>query len=191
VLEFYLSKERPGHVYNYKKLKGWRHIDIQTYGFLGVGGFYYNPKSIRAGVWHSLRPLRTEGQGIKPGTKEYSKISICVPMGMGLKYAVNRRWNIGLEYGLRLTFTDYIDDVSTVYVDPALLQAAFDPQTAVIATYFAQPGGYDISAADNGGVDPTGVGQQRGESKYNDAYMFMTVTVNYKIGKFRKTHSKF
>jgi hypothetical protein len=110
---------------------------------------------------------------------------------MGFKYAVNRRWNVGLEYGLRLTFTDYIDDVSTVYVDPALLYASMDPGTAALATYFSQPGGFDITAADNGGVDPTWVNQQRGDSKHNDAYMFMCVTVNYKIGKFRKTHSKF
>ena len=191
VLEFYLSKERPGHIYNYKKLKGWRHIDIQTYGFIGIGGFYYNPKSVRARQWYALRPLHTEGQGLKPQTKQYSSFSLSFPMGMGLKYAVNRRWNVGLEYGLRLTITDYIDDVSTVYVDPALLTASLDAQTAALAIYFAQPGGYDITAAENGGVDPTGIGQQRGESKYNDAYMFMCVTVNYKLGKFRKTHSKF
>lgn len=191
VLEFYISKERAGHVYNYKKLKGMRNIDIQTYGFIGIGAFYYNPKSIAAGVWSELRPLRTEGQGIKPGVKEYSKISVSMPMGIGFKYSINRRWNIGLEYGLRLTTSDYIDDVSTVYVDPALLAGNMDPQTAALAIHFAQPGGFDISAADNGGIDPTWVGQQRGESKHNDAYMFMCVTANYKLGKFRKTHSKF
>ncbi|CAN5903685.1 hypothetical protein BH11BAC7_BH11BAC7_31620 [soil metagenome] len=191
VLEFYISKERPGHVYNYKKVKGLRHIDIQTYAFVGIGGFYYNPKSIRAGQWYELRPLHTEGQGFKPGTKSYSKFSLSIPMGLGFKYALNRRWNIGLEYGLRLTMTDYIDDVSTVYVDPALLTANLDPQTAAAAIYFANPGGYDISAADNGGIDPTWTDQQRGDSKHNDAYMFMCVTVNYKIGKIKKTHSKF
>lgn len=191
VLEFYISKERPGHIYNYKKLHGWRHIDIQSYGFIGVGGFYYNPKSIHYGQWYELRPLHTEGQGFKPDVKMYSRFSVCLPMGMGFKYAINRRWNVGLEYGLRLTFTDYIDDVSTVYVDPALLYANMDAQTAALAAYFAQPGGQDITAADNGGVDPTWVNQQRGDSKHNDAYMFMCVTVNYKIGKFRKTHSKF
>ncbi len=191
VLEFYISKERSGHVYNYKKLHGWRHIDIQTYGFIGIGGFYFNPKSTHFGVWYELRPLHTEGQGLKPEVKEYSRISIAIPMGLGFKYAVNRRWNVGLEYGLRLTFTDYIDDVSTVYVDPALLYASMDPATAALAAYFAQPGGFDITAADNGGVNPTGINQQRGQSKYNDSYMFMCVTVNYKLGKFKKTHSKF
>ncbi len=191
VFEFYISKERPGHIYNYKKLKGWRHIDAQEYGFIGVGGFYFNPKGERYGQWYELRPLHTEGMGFKPDTKQYSLFSVCIPMGLGFKYAINRRWNVGLEYGLRLTFTDYIDDVSTVYVDPALLSANMDPATASLATYFANPGGNDISTADNGGINPTWPNQQRGDSVHNDAYMFMSVTVNYKIGKIKKTHSKF
>lgn len=191
VVEFYISKERPGHIYNYKKLKGWRHIDAQEYGFIGIGGFYFNPKSLYLGQWYELRPLHTEGMGLKPDTKQYSLFSVCIPMGLGFKYAVNRRWNIGLEYGLRLTFTDYIDDVSTVYVDPALLSANMDPATAALATHFANPSVHEITAADNGGVDPTNINLQRGDSVHNDAYMFMCLTVNYKIGKFRKTHSKF
>lgn len=190
MLEFYISKERPGHIYNYKKLKGWRNIDAQEYLFLGVGGFYFNPKAQRFGVWYPLRPLRTEGQGLKPNTKMYSQFSVCIPMGFGFKYAINRRWNIGLEYGLRLTFTDYIDDVSTVYVDPQLLTDNLG-DNAPLAIYFANPSLNEITAADNGGVNPTSVDQQRGQSKYNDAYMFMCLTVNYKIGKFKKTHSKF
>ncbi|HET6991997.1 MAG TPA: DUF6089 family protein [Bacteroidia bacterium] len=191
VFEFYLSKERPGHIYNYKKLKGWRHIDAQEYLFIGVGGFYFNPKGERYGQWYELRPLRTEGEGLKPDTKMYSRFCVCIPMGFGFKYAINRRWSVGLDYGLRLTFTDYIDDCSTVYADPSLFTANMDPNTAALATYFANPGGHDITASTNGGVDPTWTDQQRGQSKYTDAYMFLSVTVNYKIGKFRKTHSKF
>lgn len=190
VLEFYISKERSGHLYKYKKLKGWKHIDIQTYGFAGIGAFWYNPKSIRYGQWHELRPLRTEGQGFKPDTKMYSRISIAIPMGMGFKYALNRQWSLGLEYGLRLTFTDYIDDVSTVYADPALFAANMDPGTASLATYFANPTINSIPPTVDG-ISPTDVNQQRGDSTHNDAYMFMCLTVNYKIGKFRKTHSKF
>ncbi len=190
-LEFYLSKERAGHVYNYKKLRGLRHIDAQEYFFIGIGGFYYNPKANLNGQYIALRPLHTEGLGLKPGTKQYSLYSVCIPMGLGFKYGINRRWSVGLEYGLRLTFTDYIDDVSTVYVDPALLYASMDPATAAVAASFANPGGHEINAIDNGGVDPTGVNQQRGDSVHNDAYMFMCVTVNYKLGKIRKTHSKF
>lgn len=190
VLEFYWTKERPGHIYNYKSLKGWKHVDIQGYGFAGVGGFYYNPKALYGGVWYKLRFMRTEGQGLKPGTKIYSPFSVCFPMGMGFKYALNRQWSLGLEYGLRLTITDYIDDVSTVYYDRAeIASAQNDANMGVIAAYFADPSLGEIPPVDN--IYVTGVGQQRGDSKHKDAYMFMNLTVNYKIGKFKKTHSKF
>jgi hypothetical protein len=190
IVEFYISKERPGHLYNYRKVKGWRHIDLQTYGFLGIGAFYFNPKGQWNSDWHKLRPLRTEGQGIKPGTKMYSRVSVCIPMGIGVKYALNRQWSIGLEYGLRLTFTDYIDDVSTVYYDKNEIGAAqSNPSNAIIAEHFADPNLQLIPDID--GVSVTGVGQQRGDSKHNDSYMFMHVSLNYKIGRFKKTHSKF
>jgi hypothetical protein len=190
VLEFYISKERPGHVYNYKKLKGWRHIDVQTYGFLGLGGFYYNPKGFYMGRYYNLREFHTEGEGLVAGTKTYSNFSVCIPMGIGFKYALNRQWSVGVEYGLRLTFTDYIDDCSTVYVDPAIIAAAqSNPISANLATHFANPQLGTMPNPD--GIDPTGVNQQRGDSTHTDSYMFMQITVNYKIGKLKKTTSKF
>jgi hypothetical protein len=189
VIEFYFSKERAGHVYNIKKLKGWRNIDIQSYGFLGLGGFYYNPKAYYQGKYVELRPLRTEGEGLKPGTKIYSKYSVCIPMGLGFKYGLSKQWSVGLEYGLRLTFTDYIDDCSTVYYDKAAIAAAQpDNLSAIMAAYLADPQLGHIPPVDN--IYVTGVGQQRGDSTHTDSYMFMQITVNYKIG-VKKTHSKF
>ncbi|GAB4134829.1 MAG: hypothetical protein Fur0041_08460 [Bacteroidia bacterium] len=193
-LEFYITNERGGHRYNYKKLKGWRHIDMQTYGFFGVGGFWYNPKAYYPPLkeWLALRDLRTEGQGIKPGRKMYSRVSVCIPIGIGFKYGINRQWSVGLEYGIRKTFTDYIDDTSTTYWDPGEIAAAqTDPFLQNAAAYFSNPTTGAITAANNGGISPTGIGQQRGDSTDNDAYMFAQVTVNYKIGKIRKTKSKF
>ena len=176
--------------YKYKKLKGWRHIDAQIYLMGGVGGFWYNPKASYYGTWIALQPIGTEGQGYKPGTKKYSRVSVCIPVGVGMKSALNRRFSIGLEIGLRKTFTDYIDDVSTVYYDPAEI-AANNPSLAAAAVFFANPSINSITAANNEGINPTGVGQQRGDSTDNDAYLFVHVTVSYKIGKFRKTKSKF
>lgn len=188
--EFYFTKERPGHIYKYKKLKGWRHIDAQFYMMGGIGGFYFNPKAAYNGVWIPLQPLGTEGQGIKTGMKKYSRVSVCIPVGIGVKYALDRRWGIGLEVGMRKTFTDYIDDVSTVYYDANEI-AANNGNLGAAAAWFSNPGTGNITAANNGGIDPTWVGQQRGDASDNDAYMFMHLTVNYKIGKFRKTKSKF
>lgn len=188
--EFYFTKERPGHIYKYKKLKGWRHIDAQFYMMGGIGGFYFNPKGSYHGTWIALQPLGTEGQGYKPGMKKYQRVSVCVPVGLGVRYALDRRWSVGMELGMRKTFTDYIDDVSTVYYDPTEI-AANNGNLGAAAVFFANPTQYEITAVSNGGVDPTGIGQQRGDATDNDAYMFLHITVNYKIGKFRKTKSKF
>lgn len=188
--EFYLTKERPGHIYKYKNLKGWKHIDMQVYLMGGIGVFYYNPKAVWGGTWIPLQPLGTEGQGVKPGTKKYSRVSMCIPVGIGLKYALDRRWSIGLEVVMRKTFTDYIDDVSTVYYDPVEIGNANGSMGAA-AMFLSNPTNGEITAANNEGIDPTGIGQQRGDATDNDSYMFVHFTVNYKIGKFRKTKSKF
>ena len=34
-----------------------------------------------------------------------------------MKFRINEAWNINLEGGYRFTFTDYLDDVSTIYID--------------------------------------------------------------------------
>jgi hypothetical protein len=188
--EFYFTKERPGHIYKYKKLKGWRHIDAQIYLMGGIGGFYFNPKAVWGGKYIPLQPLGTEGQGVKPGTKKYSRVSVCVPVGVGFKSALDRRWSVGLEIGMRKTFTDYIDDVSTVYYDPVQIGQA-NGTMGQAAMFLANPTNNEVTAANNYGVNPTAEGQQRGDATDNDAYMFVHITVNYKIGKFRKTKSKF
>ena len=37
-------------------------------------------------------------------------------MGFGFFFTFKRQHRIGLEFGWRLTFTDYMDDISTEYV---------------------------------------------------------------------------
>ncbi|MTI24103.1 DUF6089 family protein, partial [Fulvivirga kasyanovii] len=83
---------------------------FNLYGFLGVGGLYFNPKAELNGKKYALQPLATEGV-------EYSRFTFVVPFGAGVKYKVGPFFNIALEGGYRLTFTDYLDDVSTNYVD--------------------------------------------------------------------------
>lgn len=43
---------------------------------------------------------------------EYSSIQPSVLLGMGVKYVVNPLWYVGLEFGMRKTFFDYLDNVS-------------------------------------------------------------------------------
>src|SRR6476469_6971649 len=88
------------------------------YVFLGVGMFHFNPyTNDETGNKVFLKPLSTEGQGFMPGVKNYSLWQFMIPMGIGGEYSLNEDMRLGLEFGYRKTFTDYIDDVSTNYVD--------------------------------------------------------------------------
>jgi len=89
---------------------------------LGVGVFSYDPYAYLQGQKYFLRPLGTEGQGsaLYPDRKPYGSMALCIPIGVGFKYALNDRLNIGLEITHRFTTTDYLDDVSKTYVDPAV-----------------------------------------------------------------------
>ena len=86
--------------------------------FTGVSIFNYNPQAEGSdGQWYNLQELGTEGQGTTsfPNRKKYSLTQLSVPFGGGVKIGVSDNFNIIVEYGLRKTFTDYIDDVSTTY----------------------------------------------------------------------------
>ncbi len=94
---------------------------FSPYVFIGVAGFVFNPTAVLDGDTYELQPLGTEGQGLPghPDRQPYRLTEFAIPFGGGLKYAINDRWNIGIEVGLRKTFTDYLDDVSTTYVNDA------------------------------------------------------------------------
>jgi hypothetical protein len=180
-IEFSILKERYGHRYDLRRVKGKRNMP-NLYVFTGISAFYFNPKAIYPeevggdGEWHALQPMGTEGQGIVPTREKYSRISVGIPLGIGLNYLIDRNWGIGFEYGIRYTFTDYIDDVSTTYVDPNL----FDDATAA---YFSDP--------TQGTWEGTGALQQRGDDHFNDFYMFLTINASYKIRPRRPGLPKF
>lgn len=87
------------------------------YVFTGVSVFNFNPKTEYQGETVELQPLGTEGQGTQGEPDKYNLTQLSIPLGVGLKYSVGSGWNIGLEAGLRKTFTDYLDDVSGTYSD--------------------------------------------------------------------------
>jgi hypothetical protein len=100
-----------------------RRVHFTPYAFLGLGVFWNNPKTEFKGQWVALQPLGTEGQNIDGLGVDgrYSKIQVEFPIGIGVRYKLNRLWDIAFEIGWRFTTTDYIDDVSGNYVDKAKL----------------------------------------------------------------------
>lgn len=96
-------------------------VDFYTpYLFGGISSIFFNPKARidfnQDGVEevYALRTLGTEGQALGG---EYGRFTMAVNFGIGVKFDINVDWSINIEFMGRSTFTDYLDDVSTVYPD--------------------------------------------------------------------------
>lgn len=148
--------------------------NFTPYVFAGIAIFHFNPytKSL-TGQKVYLQPLGTEGQGFFPGRKKYALTQISIPFGIGLKYTISNNLRIGLELSFRKTFTDYIDDVSTYYVDKNALLAHNGP---VAVTYAFR--GDDLANR----TYPK-EGKKRGNPTLNDVYYFTGLTFCFRIGK--------
>ena len=93
--------------------------DKRFYPYLygGAAIFHFNPETVYQGQLVELQPLGTEGQGIEGFDEKYRLTQFSIPLGVGFKFRMTDRINLGLELGLRKTFTDYLDDVSGTYVN--------------------------------------------------------------------------
>jgi len=45
-------------------------------------------------------------------TADYSNVQAVIPFGAGIKYVYNPKWYFSLEFGVRKTFFDYLDNIS-------------------------------------------------------------------------------
>ncbi|MES2690477.1 MAG: DUF6089 family protein [Bacteroidota bacterium] len=99
------------------------------YIFGGLGIFHFNPKTMFQGKEYELQPLGTEGQGttIYNERKKYNLTTVCVPIGVGIKKKITSYLSMGIEAGLRFTFTNYLDDVGGVYADNLVVASAYGP----------------------------------------------------------------
>ena len=179
--EYSIVRERSGHRYNLRRVRGIKGFKTNTYVFVGVGGFYFNPKANYDGSWQALQPLGTEGQGLVPTREKYSRVALCIPYGIGVKYGMSRKWSIGMEFGMRKTFTDYIDDVSKTYFDNDAISQNYGPTAAALADphlEFISDSSYRA-------------GEQRGNAADNDAYLFAIITLTYKLRTNRNGLPKF
>ncbi len=173
------QEEQMGRLYRLKGHHGGKlGYEIYMYAFAGVGIFYFDPKTTYQGKTYRLQPLGTEGEGWDPAKSKYSLVQFCIPLGLGFKYTLDQTWGVGLEVGMRKTFTDYLDDVSTNYYDFSNAPKGSDES---IAALLADRSGTDGVNKDPNYVQVTGPGVQRGNPKEKDSYMFAVFSVNYKI----------
>ncbi len=145
------------------------------YAFAGLAIYHFNPYAFDVNNQKVfLKPLSTEGEGLAgyPGSKPYSLTQVAIPIGGGIKFAINDDLRVGVELGVRKLFTDYLDDVSTNYVDQNDLQLA-KGQKAVDMSYRSPevggPPAYPVKNA------------QRGSPKSKDYYYFSGIHFTYRL----------
>lgn len=178
-----------GHTYRYKD-------NFRAYIGLGAGAVYHNPKAYYQGDWVALRPLTTEGVS-------YTKITMVIPASAGFYFTINKKYRIGWSLTWRTTFSDYLDDASTFYADPAILPSALavalaDRTDHAAADAFGAANGYGTGFGNNFGystyVDGDGVQRfnKRGDPSHNDSYLTSQVEFSYVLrGKSAIYKSKY
>lgn len=155
---------------------------FSPYLVAGVGYFSFDPQAEINGQVYSLQPLRTEGQGFAEyrDRTPYKLSQVNFPVGIGIRYEVNSFLNARVEVMHRILQTDYLDDVSKDYVDPALFSNYLPSNQAAIAQQL-----FDRQAELNGS-HTTQVGSQRGNPKNNDAYFTVQVKLGITLGRLRR-----
>lgn len=138
---------------------------LNPYIILGFGISTNNPTGEHPTEGKAnLRKLNTEalaGGG-------YSGLLFVVPAGLGIRVKANQYIDILLEAGRRFTFSDYLDDVSTVYASRDELLAASRSGSNDQALIF-----FDRSA--EGGFPARRPGNTRGNPDKNDAYYIFQI----------------
>lgn len=141
-------------------LRFYQRSTLNLHAFAGIGVLYFNPKANYQGHSYALAPLQTEGV-------KYSRVQPVIPLGLGARVKLNPFFNILVEAGYRITFTDYLDDVSArKYPAPATLQSdlsrALSDRRGEIGT---------VPANDTDGI--------RGNPDKKDGYFITNITLQY------------
>ncbi len=170
--------------FNYESLGARKRF--QPYFLLGVGYFHFKPtakyidrdRNDRGYV--NLYDLNLEATGLPNelygnSQPKYSLWQLAVPAGIGVRWDIGRRLALGVEWLYRLTFTDYLDNVSGKYVDPSLYNAYLTPQEASLAAAMQ-----DRSWLINESVQHK-AGDNRGNASNKDSYSTFGLTLIFKV----------
>ena len=143
--------------------------NVSPYIFGGISVFQYTAYTEVAGTLIDLSDYLTEAAPAEPkwydrAFGKTSPIGVSLPFGMGVKFALSKHMAATVEWRMQKTFTDYLDDVATVYPEE---HACIE----IDGTW------YDLS-------DPTGnylADQQRGNSSFNDWFGMGRVSLTWKF----------
>ncbi len=147
---------------------------LTPFVFAGISVFHFNPSTIdSSGKKVFLQQLGTEGQGFFQGRTKYNLTEMALPFGAGIKLSLSENIRVRFEIGLRKTFTDYLDDVSTTYADQAELLIN-NGQRAVDLAFR----GGELKGT---GTTYPAVDTQRGNAGSKDWYYFTGLGISYRL----------
>lgn len=146
----------------------------------GIGYYTFNPQTVLNGRVIDLQPLSTEGQGFAeyPDRKPYKLQQINFPIGAGIKYELSPNLNVRAEFLYRILTTDYLDDLSTRYIDQSLFSKYFSGAKLADALAVNDRRRTDPKYP----INPLG-GQIRGKATNNDAYFSFNFKIGYNFGR--------
>ncbi len=156
---------------------------LSPYLLLGAGRFSFNPETRLGGHEVLLQPLHTEGEGFpETGIPNYKLSQFCLSAGGGLQYNVSPVLTLRGEAIYRVLNTDYLDDVSGVYIDPVLFDKHLSAADAALARqlYYRT----NELQLDNSNPRP---GRHRGSTK-NDAYYSINIKLGIVLGRTAAHH---
>lgn len=147
-------------------------LNQTPYLFFGISGYNFKPNGLYNDSWYDLQALGTEGQNTSANPNDYYKLNqLAVPIGFGFKKNINHNWTWAIEYGARILFTDYLDDVSGKYVDPSVLAN----EAGILSPILADRSKNQIGDRN--------IGNNRGNSALKDWYFFAGFTLSYSFNK--------
>lgn len=186
-----------------KFIPGSQRFKWTPYLTTGIGVFHFNPKTEYKGEKISLVNEYTEADKVKninDGKKGYSLWSVCVPVGIGVKYNLGSLWSVSFEICGRKTFTDWIDDVHYNWIGPQnastpaeykvngdLTRAQALSDRSGEAANPLTPGKNFVSANASQKILSKSNGDSevnRGDSRDKDTYIFTGFTISKTIRKY-------
>ncbi len=162
----------------YRFMPGEPEFRFTPYVTFGVSAFNYDPYAYLNSEKYFLRTLGTEGQAIDSlHRKPYSSMAVAFPFGVGIKYSINERINLGFEVVYRFTNTDYLDDVSTTYVDPSLFPP--NPDGSLSTAYLLSDRSYETG-------ERIGIkGRERGNSQNKDNFVTAMFYISFNLQSYK------
>jgi hypothetical protein len=162
----------------YRFMPGEPEFRFTPYVTFGVSAFNYDPYAYLNDEKYFLRTLGTEGQAIDSlHRKPYSSMAVAFPFGVGIKYSINERINLGFEVVYRFTNTDYLDDVSTTYVDPSLFPP--NPDGSLSTAYLLSDRSYETG-------ERIGIkGRERGNSQNKDNFVTAMFYISFNLQSYK------